>query len=152
MKLKGLLFGGLVAAGAVLFVRSLTKGITYEFQKIKWLGRDGLKLRLALIYQLTNSNDISATVSKFNGKLKYGNYRLSDVIIGEDKAINILPGETEPMEVRFSVSPGALLGEILRFVDEKSGFKKFALTGWMSGKIGKVPFIVHFNEKLALAD
>ena len=97
-------------------------------------------------------NDINTTVSKFQGKLKYGDHNLSDVVIGEDKAIEIGPGATEPMEVRFSISPGSLLGELLQFIGEKSGVKKFHLTGWMSGKIGKVPFKVHFDENLALAE
>lgn len=149
---KTIAFGGLAVGGLLWFLRSFTAGIKYEFKGLRWLGLNGTKLRFALIYDLVNDNDIPATVSRFEGKLKYGDYKLSDVTIGEDKAVEIGPGQTEPMEVKFSVSPGTLLAEILRFVDEKSGLKRFNLSGWMAGKIGQVPFKVYFKENLALAE
>lgn len=150
MNWKPWAFGGAVVVGVGLFLRSFSDGIKYEFKSIKWLGMNGTKLRFALIFDLINVNDINATVSKFQGKLKFGDHRLSDVIIGEDKAIELGPGATEPMEVRFSISVGGLLGELLQFIDEKSGMKEFHLAGWMSGKIGQVPFKVYFDEPLAL--
>lgn len=152
MNWKPILFGGALLGGAVLLIRSITNGIDYKFTGIKWLGFSGLKLRFALIYTLSNQNDIPATVTKFNGKLSYGTYKLSDVVIGEERAVTIQPGGTEPMDVRFSVSPGALIGEITKYLEDKSGIKRFNLGGWMSGKIGDVPFIVRFKEDLTLAD
>lgn len=146
------MFGGLAVAAGLMLVRSLVKGIRYEFHRVKWLGREGLRLRFALVYTLFNDNDVPATVSRFQGSLRYGDYKLSDVIIGEDRAITVAPGSQEPMEVRFSVSPGALLGEIVRFLEEKSGVRKFYLRGWMSGQVGNIPFKVFFNENLSLAE
>jgi hypothetical protein len=150
MNWKGILFGGAVLGGAYLLATSFSKGIQYNFRRIKWLGRDGLRLRFALVYDLTNQNDIAATVSSLKGRVMYGDYKLNDLII--DRAVVVAPGGTEALEVMFSVSPGVLLGEILRFVEERSGLKKFRLVGKMSGKIGQVPFILPLNENLELAE
>ncbi len=66
--------------------------------------------------------------------------------------ITVEPLGSEDVEIRFSVSPGELLAEILQFIESGGGFKKFRLRGWMAGKVGKVPFKVPINEKLELAE
>ena len=142
------LFGAAVIGGAVLLAKSFAGGIQYSFRKIKWLGRDGLRLRFALVYDLTNQNDIPATVTSLKGRVMYGDYKLNDLLI--DQPVTVEPGGTENLEVLFSVSPGALLGEIIQFVEEKAGFKKFRLVGTMRGKIGKVPFALPLNENLEI--
>jgi hypothetical protein len=146
----GWLFGAALLGGAALLVKSFAGGIQYSFRKIRWLGRDGLRLRFALVYDLTNQNDIPATVSSLRGRVMYGDYRLNEIVI--DQPVTVGPGGTEALEVAFSVSPGALLGEILRFVEEKAGFKKFRLVGTMRGKVGQVPFALPLNENLELGD
>lgn len=150
MNWKTVLFGGGILAGAYLLLTQFSKGIATNFQGLKWMGREGLRLRFALLYSVENRNDIPLTVSRLEGKLRYGDYRLNDVIV--DKAVTVAPGATEQMEVIFSVSPGVVLAEILRFVEEKSGFKRFRLTGKMTGKIGDIPFVYPLNENLGLAE
>lgn len=143
------LIGGAIV-GVGLIIRQFTGGIVTHFKGLKWLGFEGIRIRFAMFYDVENQNDIGATVSSLKGKIFYGDYRLSDVTIEQPVSIN--PGQTESMEVRFSVSPGALLGELTRFFEEKSGFKKFSLKGVMVGKIGEIPFRVPLNEKLGLAE
>ena len=150
MNWKTILFGGVVVGGALLIARKFAANILYEFKGIKWLGLDGLKMRLALIYTLDNQNDIPATVSNMNAKVLYGTYELNKVEVLQ--AVTVQPGERKDMEVRFTVSPGTLLAEILRFFEDKAGFKKFRLKGWMSGKVGDVPFKYPLNENLELAE
>ena len=144
-----LLAGGIVA-GAVLILRQFAGGISTSFKSIKWLGLDGLRLRFALFYDVTNTNDIAADITALKGRLMFGNYKLSDVVI--DQPISVMPGKTEAIEVRFSVSPGTIIGELTRFFEEKSGVKKFFLKGTLSGKVGKIPFTVPINEPLTLTE
>ena len=143
-----LIAGGLL--GAVLLLKQFAGGIAINFKGLKWLGFEGLRLRFAMFYDVTNSNDITATISSLKGIVSYGNYKLSDVVI--DKPVDIMSGGTEAIEVRFSVSPGTLVGELTRFFEEKSGFKKFLLKGVLSGSVGKLPFRLPLNEKLGLAE
>lgn len=150
MNWKTILFGGVVVGGALLIARKFAANILYDFKGVKWLGLDGLKLRLAIIYTLNNQNDIPATVSTLNGRVMYGDYELNKLDVLQP--VTVAPGEVKDLEVRFTVSPGTLLAEILRFFEEKSGFKKFRLKGWMSGKVGEVPFKYPLNENLELAD
>lgn len=150
MNWKSLAFGGLLVGGAVYLLKQFSNKIGYSFQGIKWLGFNGLKMRLALRYTLDNGNDIPATVTSFKGNVKYGDHELSDVNV--EQAIVIPPGGTEKMEVTFSVSPGQLLAELLQFFEKKEGFSKFRITGWLSGKVGQVPYKYPVNEKLELAE
>lgn len=150
MNWKSIAFGGILVGGAVYLLNQFSNKIGYSFQGIKWLGMDGLKLQLALKYQLDNGNDIPATVSSFKGKLLYGEYQLSEINI--EQPIVLPPGGSEKMEVKFTVKPGVLLAEILRFFDDKSGFSKFKITGWLTGKVGQVPYKYPVNEKLELAE
>lgn len=147
---KTLLFGGLVLGGAYLWITQFTKGIQYSFRSLKWLGRDGAKLKFGIVYDLMNTNDVATTVTRFEGKLSYAGHNLSDILVGEDKAITVQPGGTETLEIRVAVNPGVLLGELLQIISEKSGIKPFHIKGWMSGKIGQVPFRTPFNEDLSI--
>lgn len=150
MNWKSIAFGGLIVGGAAYLLNQFSNKIGYSFQGIKWLGLDGLKIQLALLYTLENGNDIPTTVSSFKGKVLYGDQQLTDVNI--DQAIVIPPGGSEKLEVKFTVKPGQLLSEILRFFEDKRGFSKFRITGWLSGKIGQVPYKYPVNEKLELAE
>lgn len=147
---KSVALGAGILGGVVLILRMFQSGIGIGFQGIKWLGLDGLNLRFSLLYRLENANDIPATVSSLVGQLMYGDYRLNDLNI--DQAVTVPPGGAERVEVKFTVKPGILLAEILRFLEEKEGFKRFRIKGRLSGKIGQVPFIVPLNETLSLAD
>lgn len=150
MKKSNLLIIGGIVVAAGLILRGFSNSITTSFKGLKWLGFDNLRMRFSLLYDVVNNNDITATVSGMKGKIFYGEYRLSDVTV--DKAITIQPGGTETVEVKFSVSPGTLVGELTRFLEEKSGFKKFRLKGTMAGNVGKVPFVIPINENLGLAE
>lgn len=151
MNWKTIAVGGAVAAGAYFLVNYFAGGIKYTFSHVKWLGLDGLKMRFALVYTLINENDIPASVTSLKAKFMYGDHKLTDVDVTEP--ITVPPmGGSEDVEIRFSVSPGALLAEILQFIESGGGFKKFRLRGWMGGKIGPVPFKVPINEYLELAE
>jgi hypothetical protein len=84
------------------------------------------------------------------GRLNYGDYKLSDLMI--DQPVVLAPGQSERMEVKFSVSTGTLLAEILRFIEQKEGFSKFRLKGTLTGKIGDVPYVYPINEILQMAE
>ncbi len=146
---KTLFIGGSIAALAYLLLR-FSGAITYNFRGVKWLGRNGVRLRFALLYSLENRNDIPATVTSMKGRLLYGNYEVNEIRV--EKPVTIQPGKTENIEVLFEVRPGALLSEIEQFVERKSGFKRFRLKGVMTGKVGEVPFAYPINEVMALAD
>lgn len=150
MNWKSIAFGGILVGGAVYLLNQFSNKIGYSFQGIKWLGLDGLKIRMALLYTLENGNDIPATVSSFKGKLRYGKYDLTDVNI--DQPIVLPPGGSEKMEVKFTVKPGALLAEIERFFSDKGGFSKFNIQGWLTGKVGQVPYKYPVRENLTLAE
>lgn len=144
------LFLGAIAAAGYWLLNKFSANISVDWAGIKWLGMDGLKLRFALKYRLGNQNDAPLTVANFKGKLYYGQYALNDVVINQPVTVN--PGGSEDMQVNFSVNPGALLAEILQFIDSGGGFKKFILKGTMTGRIGDVPWIYPVNEKLQLAE
>jgi len=151
MNWKPVAIGAGILGGVYFLLNYFAGGIKYNFSRVKWLGLDGLKMRFALVYTLTNDNDIPASVTSLKAKFKYGDYKLTDVDVTQ--AITVPPkGGSEDVEIRFSVSPGALLAEILQFVESGGGFKKFRLQGWMGGKIGDVPFKVPVNETLQLAE
>lgn len=150
MNWKSIAFGGVLVGGAVYLLNQFSNKIGYSFQGIKWLGLDGLKIKLAMKFQLDNGNDIPATVTSFIGKLKYGTYELTDVNI--DQPIVLPPGGSEKLEVKFTVKPGALLAEIVRFFEDKSGFSKFRIEGWLTGKVGQVPYKYPVRENLELAE
>lgn len=142
---------GAAAAGALYFiVKSFSDAIGMDFTGVKWLGRDGLKLKLALVYKLSNSNDIPATVSSFKGRLKYGKYDLSELAIEE--GITIEPGDSQNMQVAFTVRPGMLMAELLQLFENKGGFQKFRVTGLLVGKIGNVPYATPINTQVGLAE
>lgn len=144
-----LILGGVTVGGIVLLGRMFSNNLLISFQRMRWLGLDGLNLRLALVYQLDNRNDIPATVSRLEGKILYGDYKMNDLVI--DQPVTVEPGGKENVEVKFTVKPGVLLSELLRLFDENKGFKKFRLTGWVSGKMGSVPFKIPMRENLELA-
>lgn len=151
MKLGKWLFIG--AAGAFLYVilNRFAAGITYEFTGIKWLGRgQGLRLRLALLYRIGNTNNIPATVSSLKGRLMYGTYEVNQISI--EKEVTIQPGTSEKLQVIFEVKPGFLLAEIEKFFEKKGGFQKFRLRGVLTGKVGNVPFVLPLNENIGLAE
>lgn len=147
---KIVLFGGVAAVAAYFLYSRFMGGIGIVFSGIKWLGLDGLKLRFALYYTLSNANDTSATVTNLNAKLQYGPYDLSDVDINQP--VTIPAGGSQKMEVLFSVRPGQLLAEIEQFLTKRDGFKKFKLRGLMSGKVGAVPFATPLNTVIELAE
>ncbi len=150
MKVTNILFFGAIAAGGVYLLTRFSQNVLYDFRGLKWLGLDGLRMRFAIIYDLKNNNDTSTTVNSLKGRLNYGDYKLSDLTI--DQPVVLAPGQSERMEVKFSVSPGTLLAEILRFIEQKEGFSKFRLKGTLSGKIGDVPYIYPINEILQMAE
>lgn len=150
---RNLLTIGLVASalvGGAMYLFRFNNQIFVEWAGLKWLGREGLKLRFLLKYRITNNNTTSLTISNFKGQLFYGDYKLNDVVI--NKSVVIPAQGSENMEVLFSLSPGAVLGELLRFLEDKAGFKRFTLRGQMTGKIGVVPWILPVNENLQMAE
>lgn len=150
MNWKSIAFGGILVGGAVYLLNQFSNKIGYTFQGLKWLGLDGLKIRLALKMQLDNGNDIPATVTSFKGKLNYGGYDLTDINI--DTPVVLPPGGSEKLEVKFSINPGTLLAEIIKFFDEKPGISRFKIKGILTGKVGQVPYAYPVNETIALAD
>lgn len=144
-------FVAALAAGGYYAVNYFAGGIGYSFKRLKWQGFQGLKIRLALIYTLSNQNNTSATVSALRGKLYYGTYRLNDISI--DQPVTIPPGGTEEMTVLFTINPGQILNEIQNWLDKKAGgLQKFRLSGTLTGKIGVVPFVYPINEQIELAE
>jgi hypothetical protein len=150
MNWKTILFVGVIGAGAYYALNYFAGGIRYSFKGIKMRGFEGLKLKVSLLYNIQNVNDISATVSSLVGKVFYGTYELNTLNI--TKPVTIGPGATEEMDVQFTISPGSLLSEIIQFFEKKDGLKKFIMKGTMRGKIGEVPFIYPINEILQLAE
>lgn len=150
MKLgKTLLFGGLIVAGGYFLYNQFSSRIGINFSGIKFKGRDGLKLRFAILYKLTNANDTSATVSNLNGRINYGEMELGRINV--DQPVTITAGGTHVMEVIFSVLPGRLLGEIEEFITNKGGFKKFRIVATMTGKVGQIPFVAPIAQNIELA-
>lgn len=149
INVTNLAVGAALAAGAYFALNYFANGIQYNFKGLKWLGTEGFKLRLSMLYTLTNTNDIPATVTNLKGRLMYGEYKINELNVA--KAITVNPGESEDIDVRFTVSPGQLLAEILRFFENRDGFSKFKIKGTMTGKIGEVPFAMPLNETLSLA-
>jgi LEA14-like dessication related protein len=144
------LFGGL-AAGAYYALNYFAGGIQYAFSGIKMLGLEGLKLKVSVRYSVTNKNDISATVTGLNGRIFYGGYELNQINLAQP--VTIAPGATEEIDLRFTILPGSLLSEILRFFENKDKtFRSFLLRGTMTGKIGAVPFAYPLREQLRLAE
>lgn len=142
------LLGG---AGVGLFyaLNYFAGGIRYQFRGIKMLGLDGVRLRVSVLYSLNNVNDISATVSGFRGRILYGPYEVNQINLNQP--VTVEPGATEEIDLRFSISPGRLLSEILRFFERRDTFQSFRLRGTMTGKIGEVPFAYWLNETLRAA-
>ncbi len=148
--MKYILFGGAAAAGVYWFATAFSGNLIFDWKGLGRMKRDGLKLKVNLKYSVTNNNDVKAVVSKFVGTLKYGEHKLNDLNI--NSPITIAPGKTEDVDVLFTISPAGLLGEILLFFDNKEGFKKFKLKGWVSGKVGEVPFKTPIDTVLSLAE
>ena len=150
MKWTNILFFGALGAAGYYAAKYFAGGIRYYFKGLKYRGFDGLKMKVSLIYTIENVNDMSATVSSLKGRILYGDYELNTLDISEP--VTIPPAEKKDMDVRFTISPGALLNEITRFFEKKDGFKTFRMKGLMTGKVGEIPFIYPINEPLRLAE
>lgn len=150
MKISKILFVGTILGAGYWLLNRVAANVLITWIGIKWLGRDGLKLRFALLYEIGNQNNMATTVTSFKGNLLYGDYKLNEVSI--DQAITVEPGETKAMQVNFTLNPGTMLAEIMRFVEQRDGFKTFRLKGVMKGKLGDVPYAYPVNENLRLAN
>lgn len=150
MKWTTIAFVAAVGAAGYYALNYFAGGIRYSFKGIKMLGFEKLKIKVSLLYTLENVNDISATVSSLKGKILYGGYELNTMDLAE--AVTVGPGETKDMDVRFTISPGSLINELIQFFEKKEGFKSFRMKGTMAGKIGDVPFLLPINEPLRLAE
>lgn len=141
--------GGVLTGLGFLLYR-FAGGIQYTFRGIRLVGRDGLRLKVSVLCSVTNVNDVSAAVTRVNARILYGGYEVNRVTL--EKPVTIDPGMTEELDLRFTISPGNLLSEVLRFFEKKdSAFQTFKLKGLMTGKIGHVPFAYPLNENLRLA-
>lgn len=142
---------GLVGAGLTFVLLRFKNAIAFEFVRLQFLGFEGLRAKMKLVYRVLNSNDTPMTIKGFKGQLRYGNdYELAELNIV--KPVSIQPGQNQNIDVIFSISPLRLVGEAAKWIEVKDNMKRFRVVGTLSGVVGQVPFFTTVNTMLAMAD
>lgn len=154
MKNSTILILGALAVSAV-FVANKTK-TTLKALDIKFKGIHinksikNLMLSGNLKYSITNPTSTDVVLQYFKGKLYYGNFYITDIIINQTKMI---PNSVNNLNVDFSTPILAMAGEIQKIMANGWFIQQFHVEGTLIYKVGNFPeATTRISQNIDLSD
>lgn len=154
MKTKTMLFLGLGAA-AIAYVVNQTKAtigaLQFAFKGIH-INKSikNFSLSGTLTYEVTNPTSSEIVLQWFKGKLFYGNFFFTNIIIKQQV---LKPQETITLTVDFSTPILKLAGEIQELITNGWFIQQFHINGDLIFKVGNFPAVTtKINQNIDLSD
>ncbi len=126
------------------------KNLQFNFDKVHIDGLKGLNLTGKLDYTVTNPTSSEITIQFFRGKIYYGSFLLSNIVINQ---VVLAPGESKNLTVNFSSSLLLLAYNIQAIIESKWLLYQFHVIGDLVYKVQGLPQItVKIDSDIPLSE
>ena len=150
MKIKLWHIAAILGGGYLYSQVTKIKNLQYSFKDIKIQNLKGGKLNGYLICIATNPTDVNVTIEYFRGKLFYGSFFLTNMLINQTV---LTPGESKVLRIDFSAPLLLLAGQIQAIIESGWFIYQFNVQGTLIYKVGNLPKITQkINVNIPLAE